>query len=234
MTMHSARQHETGFTLLEMVAVASIFAMIVGTGIPIAELFIRQSMLADTREEMQELADAIMSYYGDVEAFPTALVDLVDPEVTPVGWMGPYVDAGFSDEEANNDSYRHDIWLTAYELATVSTTQRQLISYGRNRTDDSGGSDDIVINIDVGPQLGAITRRELLIINNAIATYNADFVYANPLSTTYATLLAQLQAAGYMPSDAVSTTRYLSDAWGQTYTTNGQTPVIEAISAGAP
>ena len=225
---------ESGFTLLEMVAVASIFAMIVGTGIPIAELYIRQKMLAETREEMEDLAEAVMNYYADVEAFPDTLTDLVDPEDTPYGWMGPYIDNGFSDEAATNDSYDDDVWLSGYEFNSVSTTQRQILSYGPNRTDQNGAGDDIVINIDVSRAIAEITRRELLIINNAIATYNADFVFANPLSTTFSTLLGQLQAAGYMPSDAVSTTRYSLDGWGQAYVTNGQSPVLEAISLGAP
>ena len=82
--------------------------------------------------------------------------------------------------------------------------------------------------------MGLLTREEIAVINTAITTYNADFVFSNPLSTDYVTLLGQLQGAGYLPADADSTIELTTDAWGQNYVTNGVTPVIEIRSLGAP
>lgn len=221
-----------GFTLLEMVVVGAIFALIVGAGIPVTELYLRQKMLAATREEMEELGDAILQYYVDLEEFPGSIEDLVDPEVVPTGWLGPYLSTEFSDSADDEDDYRFDIWRSSYVLETVDTYQRRLVSFGPNRSDDDLGGDDIVLEIDAGPSLAEITRKELAIINNAIATYNSDFVLSNALSTTFSVMLLQLQAAGYLPSDGVSTTRYSYDGWGQAYYTSGQLPVIEVLSLG--
>ncbi len=221
-----------GFTLIEMVTVAAIFALIVGAGIPVTELYLRSKMLEATRNEMSVLGDATLNYYIDLEAFPTSLQDLVDPDPVPTGWMGPYLTSDFSDADDDSDDYRFDIWRNAYVLETVNTLERRLLSYGPNRTDNDRAGDDITLDIHAGPALATITRRELEIINNAIATYNSDFVLSNPLSTDFPTLLGQLQAAGYLPSDGVSTTRYTYDGWGQAYYTSGQVPVIEALSLG--
>ncbi len=227
-----ATTSRSGFTLLEMVVVGAIFALIVGAGIPVTELYLRQKMLAETREEMEELSEAILQYYVDLEEFPTTVQDLVDPDPVPTGWLGPYLAAEFSDSAEDDDDYRFDIWRSGYQLEVVDTYQRRLVSFGPDRTDDDLGGDDIVLDIDAGPSLAEITRRELSILNNAIATYNADFVLSNALSTTFSVLLTQLQAAGYLPSDGVSTTRYTYDGWGQAYYTSGQLPVIEVLSLG--
>ncbi len=223
-----------GFTLLEMVTVVAMFSLLVGMGVPVTELFVRQKMLEETREEMEAIRDAVLDYYRDVEAFPGGLVDLVSPSVTPSGWLGPYLAPEFTDSATDLDDYRYDKWRTAYEFTTVSATVRRLRSWGGNLTNNNGASDDITLDINVGVVLGELTRAEVKTINNAIATYNSDFVLSTPLSTTFSTMLGELQAAGYLPSDAASTTKYSTDGWGQAYVTNGSNPVIEVYSPGAP
>lgn len=221
-----------GFTLLEMMVVVSIFSLVVGLVIQIPEMFLSSSMIEETREEMRNLQDALLSHYSDVESFPAGLVDLVDPNNPPSSWLGPYLVEGFSDAAALQDSYREDVWLGAYQYTTVSANVRRLTSYGPDGV--SGGGDDLVLDVDAGPAQRAITRRELDVINNVIATYNSDFLFSNTLSTTYSTLLDELQTSGYLPNDAATKARFLSDAWGQTYTTAGLSPVLEVFSQGAP
>ncbi len=225
---------ESGFTLLEMTAVVMIFSLLIGVAVTIPESYITSKMLNETRKEIVTLGDAILDYYRDVEAFPATLADLVSPSTKPSGWMGPYLEGGFNDEVANKDSYKEDEYLNAYIYSSVSATVRRITSLGPNRTNDSGGGDDIVLNVDVGPVLGDLTRAELSSLNSVIATYNADFLYSNPLSTTMSTLLDELQAANYLPTGAAAKAKYRYDAWSQEYSTGGQTPVLEVFSPGAP
>jgi len=233
-TTRFRRSGNEGFTLLEILTVAAIFAMLVGIGVPLSELYLNSKLVDATREEMAAISGAAEEYYLDLEEIPDSLVDLVEPANPPVGWMGPYLPANFNDERMENDDYRFDSWRSAYVYEVVSTSVRRLSSFGPNRQDEDGDGDDIVLEIDFGPAFATATRRELETINSAITRYNDDFVLSTPLSTDYATLLGELQAAGYLPADAESTLRYLSDAWGQPYQTNGQTPVVQAFSVGTP
>jgi prepilin-type N-terminal cleavage/methylation domain-containing protein len=225
---------ERGFTLLEMTVVITIFSMLVGLAVAIPEFFLTSKMIHDTEDEMLMIQAAVLNYYRDLEAFPTTINDLVAPASPPAGWMGPYLKPKFSDAGMTLDSYDYDEFHQSYLYEVVSTTVRRLTCLGENRTDDGGGGDDIVLEINAAPVLGEITRKELATLNGILATYNADFLFSNPLSTSMSSLLDQLQSANYLPSGSATKTKYRYDAWGQEYTTLNQSPVIEIYSVGAP
>ena len=222
-----------GFSLIELVFSLAILTLLAGLIFPTAELYLRNRMTSDTRDEMKKLANAIYKYYENVGAFPSALGDL---ETKPGGvsnWEGPYIRPEFQGDATNNDDYRYDGWRTAYVLISSSSTVRRVRSWGPNRTNDSGSSDDINIDVDISPVLREQTRLELEEINIAIANYNSTHLPGTPLSTTYATLLSTLQTGAYLPSGATATTKYTSDGWSHTYLP-GPAPVQEVTAQGAP
>ncbi|MFO0981226.1 MAG: type II secretion system protein GspG [Planctomycetota bacterium] len=223
-----------GFTLLEVVVVVAVFSLAAAFIIPIGDKYVRQQMDHATRQEMLALREAVFRYYADVQAFPAALTSLNSKPTGVTSWMGPYLTADFGTQTTTEDDYRYDAWRHAYQIINSGTYQRTLRSSGENGVDDSGGGDDIDLCMNVAPILRDITVKELEIINAAVRAFNTANLPGTALSATYTTLLGQLQAAGYLPNNAATTTQLGSDGWGQAYLTVGATPVIEVTSAASP
>ncbi|MBI1850128.1 MAG: type II secretion system protein GspG [Planctomycetes bacterium] len=233
-TQLTNRTHKTeGFSLIELVFSLAVITLLAGLIFPTAELYLRNRMISDTHDEMKRLSDAVFKYYENVGAFPSALGDLETKPAGASNWEGPYIRPEFQGDVANNDDYRYDAWRTAYVLISSSSTVRRIRSWGPNRTDNSGSSDDIDVDVDISPVLREQTRQELDEINLAIVNYNSTHLPGTPLSTTFATLLTTLQTGGYLPSGGSATARYSTDGWGHTYIP-GPAPVQEVTAQGAP
>ena len=105
-----------------------------------------------------------------------------------------------------------DAWNNAYQVVQNGSSQLEITSLGPDATADT--ADDLDQVVDVTPIRRAQTLTELLTVNSAITSYNAENLPATPLSTTYSTLLSELVTAGYLPS---GTTRFDADGWGDAY-----------------
>jgi general secretion pathway protein G len=228
MSQRSAR----GFIVLEMIVFLAAIAVVIGVAVPVLGGGDRLGAIEQARLEMDRLQRAVTAYFRDAEAFPASLGDLVTKPAGTQEWMGPYVQKDFLDLEASSLGWRYDPWRTLYQLVTVSATQRKIRSFGPNRTNDSGGGDDIDVLVDSNPILWEITKEELLVINRAILRYND--VEAPPwLSHEYTACLNRLQAKGFLPIGAPPKFDYRYDAWGQWYATVGS-PTIAAATSGPP
>ncbi len=139
---------EEGFTLLEVLvvlAILSVFAGIVGTVIGTSIL---STEIEASEEGMEALKEALLSYYADVDGFPTAtgdaeidLADLVtDPGVG--GWDGPYISAGFENNDFVKDAWKRTLAYSHSPGASSCT----LTSNGPDGI--YGNSDDLVMTID--------------------------------------------------------------------------------------
>lgn len=148
-----------GFTLIELVMTILIVAIISAVAIPNFLDLRDDAKSAVTKDEMAALKRAIAGdsrvisggryafpgYEVDQGALPTTLSNLVTNPATgttvqdynPItrrGWRGPYIDPS-----ATSD-YSKDAWGVSY---VYSSTARRIRSWGPNKVDNTGGSDDI-------------------------------------------------------------------------------------------
>ena len=132
-----------------------------------------------TREEMDEIKEALLGFYRDCDQFPIGLADLETlPDETHFSgpasyrrskWNGPYIQDKFDD-----DGYTRDAWNTSYVYSYTSGNTCSLTSYGANRTDDSGSGDDIVYTItavEIEEEKKKNVQDELDIIQEALTDY---------------------------------------------------------------
>ena len=72
-----SRQHESGFTLLELMIVMAIILILTAIAVPAYEGAIRQAREAVLKEDLHVLRAAIDSYTADKQKAPQTLDDLV-------------------------------------------------------------------------------------------------------------------------------------------------------------
>lgn len=212
-----------GFALLEVLLFLA--AAIVAIGIAMVPAGRKQRIHLTDRAiaQMNTIQAAITTYFRDIEAYPPTLDNLATNVSGASPWMGPYVQRTFTDREAAGDGWKIDPWRTPYALVVTSPTTRQIRSYGRNRIDNGGSGDDLVLDVDSNPILWVVTKLEMRMVNNAITTYNAT--EAPPwLSLEYTAALNKLEAKGLLPPGSAPKFRYRYDAWGQWYFTVGNPP----------
>ena len=97
-----------GFTLIEMIAVIALIAAIAALvgGKIISNQKRAQWNLAKT--QMQNLANEVDQYQGDVGRYPETLQQLLAAPGDADGWLGPYAKAADL-----KDPWHHDITYTA-------------------------------------------------------------------------------------------------------------------------
>jgi len=147
-----------GFTLIEIILVMAVVSILAAIAIPNLIELRNDAKDAVTKDRMQGLRRAIMGdsrpasggtltfpgFKADTGALPTALSELVSQgaqsafnPITRKGWRGPYVDSS----ELGN--YAKDAWGSDLEYSKAS---RYIRSYGANKTNNSGGGDDITLS----------------------------------------------------------------------------------------
>ena len=98
-----------GFTLIELIVVIAIIAILAAIISPSAFKAIEKAQVAATIADLQAIRTAAMSYYSDLEAWPT------DCGVSPcnglivgdtsTGWAGPYLDKWPAQARWNTGGY---------------------------------------------------------------------------------------------------------------------------------
>ena len=93
--------HQTrGFSLLEVVTALFIVGLMTGFLVPLASSMIDANRGLETYVDLARVYEAVVGdprkgtfgYLGDVGAFPSSLVDLIEkPAGDPPGWNGPYL-----------------------------------------------------------------------------------------------------------------------------------------------
>ncbi len=149
-----------GVGILIVVLIILSLGIIAGTVALNMRLLFDERATIETEEKLRKIAIAISStnfsstqenirhYEQDVGTLPSTLNDLLSKPAgvgtcylntvtqSLSGWCGPYFNQTFTGEALFSDE-----WGKALIL---STSNRHIRSSGPNRTDDSGGSDDLV------------------------------------------------------------------------------------------
>ena len=148
------RGSSRGFTLIEVIVVIAVLSILASMAVPLAVKVIDQSRTEATRKQMEEIHKLIVGdpalgtagFVGDMGRLPQNLGQLNTrlpgqpfPLPNPflgvrMGWWGPYVNSGFSQQ-----AYLNDAWGTAYAYGNPGAGQ--IRAAGADRT--IGTADDI-------------------------------------------------------------------------------------------
>ena len=217
----------SGFTLLEVVIVMAVLAILVGAIAPAAGSILRSQGRQTTLAEMELLALASEDFYRDTRQFPSGPLELLTSAVP--GWSGPYLRGTVEDPWSNQSGYAVDGFGNAYTFAS-SGFELTITSDGADRT--NGTADDHTVVVNMTPLLRKLTLAELDVLNAAVTRYNAVYLGTAPLSSTWGSALATLEANGYLPTGS----GYDTDEWGDTYTADppGVSPLTAVRSSNIP
>lgn len=216
-----APRRSGGFTLLEIVIALAVLSIMVGAVMPVASMAFQSKAKRTTREELTELADAAVEYFRDLNVLPSGVADLInDPGLAE--WNGPYLMTAYDDPLSGlTDSYV-DAWSRPYQFNLPSASELQIVSGGED------GAFGTVTDLDVRLDVTSIRREKTLVlletINQAVTSYNGQFLPDTPLPTSFGGMLSQLVATGFLPS----TSEFALDAWGDGFVPvpQGMTPVV--------
>lgn len=216
--------HRRAFTLIEIVIAVAILAILAGAAVPMASKFFNARARADTRAELDEIADAALEYFRDTGSLPSSVQVLVTDSTT--GWAGPYLSVSTTEPWSGTSDVQVDAWARAYVFQAQGTSLLELRSPGEGG--QLGDEDDIVFTVDVTPIRREETLAQLDTLNRAIGLYNAQYLPDDPLSTKYGTLLARLVTSGFLPDAGP----YQVDGWGSAFTPDpaGKSPVVAVTS----
>jgi len=213
---NSRRGHEAGFTMIEVIVVVAVIAILASIVAPMATMMEDRARLKATREEMDNLGNALLSYYGDNGVYPDSLGQLaVD------GYLGGQLDT---------DAYSSDAWFNDYDY-TQAGLSATVISAGPDFTLST--PDDVTRVVAAAVVAREETRDEIGTIHVALRNYETirvpnllpdlpphwDVQGATPGA------FQELVGEGLIPNEI----RFLTDSWGSTYAYGG-TPQDYVVS----
>ena len=106
-----ARNHEQGFTLVELLVVLGILGLLVAIASPQVLKYLDRAKVSTTRVQIASLSTALNLFKLDVGRFPTTEEGLAALLTAPVGdetWNGPYINktANLNDPWGRPYNYR--------------------------------------------------------------------------------------------------------------------------------
>jgi hypothetical protein len=145
------KKSAAGASLLEIVLILTVIAVMATLFVPLASGLVDVQRANGESYELKAIYTAIVGdrtlntfgYLGDVGAYPTSLLDLVQlPASNPAGWNGPYLTNARIDNGVLYDQFGGAIEYFQPALPTppaVGTDQLGLISRGPDRGSTYGG-----------------------------------------------------------------------------------------------
>ncbi|MDP8234338.1 MAG: type II secretion system protein GspG [Candidatus Saelkia tenebricola] len=120
-------------TLIELVAVITILGLLAGALTPLAATTMKRAQVSATENKMQALNEALLLYYDCKFDLPAANLTDLEPN--------------YIRESAYANDYAYDAWRKALVYTKTDSKTVTIVSYGPNRTNDSGATDDITYNV---------------------------------------------------------------------------------------
>ena len=217
---------QAGFSLIELIIAVSIMAILAGAAVPLALKAMTSAGRKASKTEIESLSEGVQDYFSDTLVLPATLADLeVEPTPAVPGWSGPYLPGAVPDKITGLSGYQVDAWSRSYDLTVAGD-----IATITSRAEDGmpGTTDDISIAVNVTYLRRKATLDQLRIINQAVASYNAQNNFSPALpNSSYTNILSTLVSDGFLPS----TTGYEFDGWGVPFEPRATTPVVKIQSA---
>ncbi|NPU10960.1 type II secretion system major pseudopilin GspG [Bradyrhizobium sp. 83012] len=137
----TAREHERGFTLVEMLVVITIIGLIMGLIGPRVLNYLSESKTKAARIQLQSFSAALDLFYLDAGRYPSTSEGLAALAQRPAGlsaWNGPYLKGG---------TVPKDPWNTDYVYrAPGDHGPYDILSYGADGQEGgSGTAADVVL-----------------------------------------------------------------------------------------
>ncbi|NPV21615.1 type II secretion system major pseudopilin GspG [Bradyrhizobium aeschynomenes] len=137
----TAREHERGFTLVEMLVVITIIGLIMGLIGPRVLNYLSESKTKAARIQLQSFSAALDLFYLDAGRYPSTSEGLAALAQRPAGlsaWNGPYLKGG---------AVPKDPWNTDYVYrAPGDHGPYDILSYGADGQEGgSGTAADVVL-----------------------------------------------------------------------------------------
>ena len=221
---------QSGFSLVELVVVMLIITVMAGVVTPVASKIRDREARKATRAEMQNVDQAVRMYFLDTAALPSSPSALTSDPGGVTGWSGPYLSGGVGNGTGSSADFDMDGWSVPY-VSSMSGDIWTLTSAGPDRA--QGGTDDLVLDVDITQERRQLTDERLAIVNQSIRLYNDDWLsppaptVADPLSDTWSTAFGQLVGRGYIANSAT----FLADGWGDSFVRVGTSgPVVSVTS----
>jgi general secretion pathway protein G len=199
---------EAGFTMIEVIVVVAVIAILASIVVPMASMMEDRARLDATRQEMDNLGDALLSYYEDNGVWPDSLGQLALD-----GYLGGQLDT---------DSYATDGWFNDYDYTRAGLTAT-MVSAGPDITLATG--DDVTRVVAAAVVARKETRDEIGTIHVALRNYETvrvpnllpDLPSHWDVQGATPGAFQALVAEGLIPNEI----RFLTDSWGSTYAFGG-------------
>lgn len=188
----AASAPERGFTLLEMIVVLGVLGILLGAAMPLTSAVLQADHRQEARQELDQIATALESYYFERGAFPTTL--------TAATFLGVHLQPGVNgtttlDPFAAGAAYRYSVDTTA-NTATA-------YSIGENGIDNGGTGDDTAVVVYGAVPGLAKTYQRFRIVLEVLANH---IEAGGSVAGSWSTLRAALSLGAEYDTDGFGTT----------------------------
>jgi len=215
-----------GFSLIEIIVAVAVMAILAGALLPSMFDRLNQARHAKMMQDMEAIYEATMGvpsedyfgFVGDVGRLPDSTAELIaNPGLT--NWNGPYLSVG-------GTMKLKDVYGSEYVIDQDSIRVR---SYGADRSDDSGGDDDLVYPENALTSYKGLLEVQVfingrLISDAAAEQVSASLAYVNNGTPTSTTLNFSTSDFTFTPPDSVHQGFHLLTVTASKVSLGGQDP----------
>lgn len=126
----SSREHEDGFTLIEILVVITIIGLLMSLVGPRVLNYLSESKVKAAAIQIQSFGNSLDLFYLDLGHYPTTsqgLAALVQRPAGETGWNGPYLQKGYvpNDPWGHPYRYRSPSEHGPYEIVSLGSSGRE-------------------------------------------------------------------------------------------------------------
>jgi type II secretory pathway pseudopilin PulG len=227
MITYTSRQQaraRRGLSSTVLIVSVATLAILIGAAVPASNRWRSVQERKVTQYQLQKLCDASARFFRDTRRAPISIAELITKPVDK-SWSGPYLQCEATDPIEQLAEVQLDPWSRPYRFEAHGD-EVDIGSAGEDGKFDEGEAFEARLDI------ARIRREETLSalrrINQAIALYNGQHQFTEPLSSEWSTALDQLVAARFLPCR----NDFEIDGWGKPFVADpqGKAPLVRVAS----